>query len=660
MPGTARTSWVRFIWMLVSDVLNPLFAISFALFVSVGYILNLLMPMTIGLWQALLVPCALIPLVWLSAGAYRRWNSDRKSDSSLTWRVLAPAVVPLLVVAPGIFAIVSSPTVQILSHPDLHFGYINQLRFGSTPLENVFVAGHPANYFWLFHAYLAAIIETTSLRAPYVASIVNVLAVFSSFIWIGRTLVMLKLAKPRTLYLGLLIVFVFCSVNITGILSLLSHVANGAYVPGELRLLLLDGSHKHLHSAMNKLANISTMDLGVALFAAAFYSCLRILSGKIELRSLILISAAGILGLATVQIATVYIVATLLGGLLVYAAICLLRSSSKRASVTAFWQALTRQAPMPAIVIYLLISLTLSIPLLRYNLEISYNTRGHTQFQLFDPTNMAMLLGAFALLLPLFALQSLFVIRKGNRYAIFIQLCGVLGLLLGSGLTITIENQYKGLYFLAIVLSISALYALQNLRNSASILWRFIGRTTTIVLLVLVFARIAYVDYTLLNKDRNSPFAGFGYDGNHIIHSEDGAGRFEAFSWIRDNTPADALVIAPLDSFLFASVLPERQFYVKQAQYTFAMNIRDYDRRANQLNKFYRDDASLDDYGFIRRNMARHFPDRSIFAVVKDTEVSRESMAGRGAELVFEGAGDGANVYRLNPDLESWREFGQY
>jgi hypothetical protein len=568
-------------------------------------------------------------------------------------------IVPVLVVAPGLYAIASSPTVQILSHPDLHFGYINQLRYGSTPLENVFIAGHPANYFWLFHAYLAAIIETTNLRAPYVATIVNVMAVFSSFIWIGKSLILLKLAKPRTMYLGILVVFVFCSVNVTGILSLFAHVANDTYVPGDLRLLLLEGAHKHLHSALNKLANISTMDLGVALFAAAFYSCLRILRGGIELRSMVLISACGILGLATVQIATVYIVASLLSSLLAVAAIYLLRSSSKRGDIRDFWQHLSGKIPTPQIAIYLLLSLLLSFPLLKYNFDISYNTRGHTQFELFEATNMAMLFGAFALLLPLFALQSLFVIRKDDRIAAFIQLCGVSGLLMGSGLSITIENQYKGLYFLAIVLSVSALLALKHLQSSQSAVWRYVGRTATIALLLLVFARIVYVDYTLLNKARISPFKGFGYDGNHIIHAGDAAGRFEAFYWIRDHTSSDALVLTPLNSFIFASVLPERQFYVKQAQYTFVMNILDYDRRARQLERFYRNDTGPEDYGYIRRNMARRFPNRPLFAVVKDSEISPESMADRGAELVFEGEADRANVYRLNPDLGIWREYGQ-
>ena len=174
----------------------------------------------------------------------------------------------------------SSPTVQILSHPDLHFGYINQLLYGSTPLENVFVAGYPANYYWLFHAFLAAVVKTTALRAPVVASIVNVLSVVSSFLWIGQILVLLKLGKLRTLSLGLLVVFVFCSVNITGILSLFTHVINGTYEPNNLRLLVLEGGHKHLHSSLNKLANVNSMDLGVSLFAATLYSCIRNSKGQ--------------------------------------------------------------------------------------------------------------------------------------------------------------------------------------------------------------------------------------------------------------------------------------------------------------------------------------------------------------------------------------------
>jgi len=644
---------MRLLTTLILEVLNPLFAISFALFVSVGYILSLLTPVTIGLWQALLVPCTLIPFLWLLAGTVKRSKQSQSHAYRFSWRALLPLIIPILVLAPGIYAIVSSPTVQILSHPDLHFGYINQLLYGSTPLENVFVAGYPANYYWLFHAYLAAVVKTTALRAPYVASIVNVLSVVSSFLWIGQIFVLLKLGKPRSLSLGLLVVFVFCSVNITGILSLFAHLVNGAYEPDNLHLLVLAGGHKHLHSSLNKLANINSMDLGISLFVAVMFCCLKIVKGQIDLRSLVLISACGILGLAVAQLATFYIVVALLGGLAVLTAWNLLRDSQRIETIKDFWhRRLTSQIHPAAIVAYAGFSLALSIPLLKYNYDIAYNTRGHTGFELFNQSNMTMLWAAFALLLPLYLLQWHFVFRRGDQATYFFQISGLLGLLLGSGLTITIDNHYKGFYFLAIVLCISALFALQCLRNSARKSWTFAGRAISSLLLILVILRIIYVDYSLLRRASTNPYRGFAYEDEHIVHDVDKRGRFPAFYWIRDNTPAEALIITPLDGFIFESVLPERQFYVKKAQYVYTVNIADYDRRVRQLSKFYSDDTGPQDYYYISRNIARHFPDRPIYAVVKDSEVSPAVMAGRDAELLFEHQGDGANVYRLYPSTD--------
>ena len=643
---------MRLLTILILEVLNPLFAISFALFVSVGYILTLLMPVTIGLWQALLVPCTLIPFVWLLAGAVKRSEQSQSNAYRFSWRVFLPLVIPILVLAPGLYAILSSPTVQVLSDSDLHFGYINQLLYGSTPLENVFVAGYPADYYWLFHAYLAAVVKTTALRAPYVASIVNILSVFSSFLWIGQILVMLKLGKPRTLTLGLLVVFVFCSVNITGALSLFAHLVNGSFEPDNLRLLVLEGGHKHLHSSLNKLANVNSMDLGVSLFACALFACIKIIKSPIDLRSLILISACGILGLAVMQLAAAYVIVALLGALAILSVWALLRESRRFETLKIFWKQLTKRIRPAVIILYLGFSLVLSIPLLKYNYDIAYNTRGLNSFELLNPNNLAMIWAAFALLLPLYAWQWYFVFRRGDRVAVFIQTSGLLGLLLGASLTITGGNHYKGVYFLAIVLCISALFALRNMRFSESPRWRRVGATITIMLIILVFLRIIYVDISLLNKSITNEYRGFDYEQNHIIHNLDKQARFEAYYWIRDHTSADSLVITPLDSFIFANILPERQFYVKKERNVFTANIADYDKRVRQLNKFYSDDTGLQDYYYISRNIARHFPDRPIYAVVKDSEVSPEVMAGRDAELVFEHQSDGANVYRLYPSTD--------
>lgn len=647
---------MKIVTVFILEVLNPLFAISFALFVSVGYILSLLMPVSIGHWQALLIPSTLIPFGWLLAGAIKRSKHSASNAHSFSLRDFSPLVVPALALAPGLYAIASSPTVQVLSNPDLHYGYINQALHGSTPFENIFVAGFPANYYWLFHAYVAAFTQWTTWPASYIGTIVNVLAVCSSFLWIGQALVILGLAKPRTFTLGLLTTFVFCSLNATGILSLLAHHLTGTYPADDLRILLLDGAHKHLHSTLNKLANINSTDLGISLFAAALYCCLKILKGEIRFRHLVLISACGILGLATAQFATVYIVVTLLGGLLVTGAAHLLGAQEKRGHIGTFWHKVTGEISETTILIFLAASLILSVPLLQYNFDMSYNTRHLGGFALFNQSNMGMLWGAFALLLPLYLLQWLFVLRRRERLAGFIQISAALGLLLGSGLTVTQATQHKGIYSLALLMGISALLALRSLFASERRPWRSAGRAIALCLFALVFLRVAYVNYALLNRSQTLKYSGFAYDGSHIIHTVDKAGRFPAYYWIRDNSPADALVITPLDSFIFASVLPERQFYVKKAQYTYTTGINDYDRRVRQLDKFYRDETGPAEYHYMSRNIASNFPDRPIYAVVKDSEVSPEVMAGRDAELVFEHEGDGANVYRLYPSADPPQE----
>ena len=52
MTKAKVSAGAQFAAVLIIDVLNPLFMISLGLFVSIGYILTLLMPVTIDIWQA--------------------------------------------------------------------------------------------------------------------------------------------------------------------------------------------------------------------------------------------------------------------------------------------------------------------------------------------------------------------------------------------------------------------------------------------------------------------------------------------------------------------------------------------------------------------------------------------------------------------------------
>ena len=643
--------------ILLADIIIPLWVISFALFVSVGNILTQFIRLRIENWATLLLFATLLPLVCLAIRARGKFQRDEYGTVNVSWRVILPIVIPFLVLAPGLLAIVSSPTMQVMNHPDIHFGYIYQLTYNATPTENVFLAGYPANYYWLWHAYIAAIGKLTTFKASHVASVLNVVSILLSLLWIGQALTRLRLGKPRTVHLGLLIMFVYASVNMTGIISLITSVIDETFVLDDTSILLFDGASRYLHNSLTKIININTTNVGIAAFAAVFYICMRMLSGKIDLLSLVCISAWGIIGLACLPITTMYIVVVLLGGFVATGCFILLRQSEKVGYILACWLVLQRQISRRLILVWFFVSLILSLPLLKYISDAAYNLRDGFGFELLNPYNIGMINGALIFLLPLFLANFIVLKRRDDLLHLFVQLAGSIGLLLASSFVAHYDKiQHKGIYYLTILIAISALHVLQSMRNGASRLWRIAGKWILVAFLVLTFARIAYIEYYLIDRARRESFAGFDYYGNHIIHLDDSDNRYEAYYWIRDNAPTDAVIITPLDSFMFANVLLERRLYIKREQLYYTANISNYHLRVRQLDAFYRNDTGPEEYQYMSRNLARRFPDRPFFAVVKDSEVSPEVMKGRDADLVFEHPADGANVYRLHPKPDAPQE----
>ncbi len=642
---------VRLIAVLITDVLNPLFVISLALFASIGYILTLLMPVTIEIWQAALWVCTLIPLMGLSAGVYARWQQGVYVKSRASRRMILP-VIPLLVLAPSVLAVLSSPVLQISYHGDIHSAHIHQLLYGSTPIDNVYIPAYPPNYYWLYHAYLAAIARMTSLGPPFVAALVNAAAVFSSLLWIAQTLVMLKLGRRRALYLGALVLLVYCALNIAGILNLLTHLGDEK-IPYTLRATLLEGADSRLHSVLVKVLNFASMGVGIAIFSAAWCTCVKIVKHNVDLMSLVLVSACGMAALAVREIAALYIAAALLGGLAVTDGICLIGRPGKAARILAFWHELKSRVSPTMLLLWFAISLVLSIPLLKYSLDIvsGWHNGRPFDFPIGVPgsANISMIAAAVLLLIPLFILQCVFVWRKRNHEQYFIQISCLIALLLTAALELPGRNQYKGVYFLTMLMAVSALFALQTMQNSDKKRWRQVGWMIQALLLMLVFSQVIYVNCYYIDRAR-FPRYELQYDGAHVVIDGFDEGHSSASSWIRENTPSDAAVIAPLNSFTHLNVLYERLPYFLQSLSGLARRIPGYDKRARELKLFYNQESTIEDYRIVQENMLRHFPGRAMYAIVKDEEVSPAVMRQRGARLVYEHAGDGANVYWLNPE----------
>ena len=520
MTKAKVSAGAQFAAVLTTDVLNPLFMISLALFVSLGYILTLLMPVTIDIWQAVFWVSALIPFIGLSARFYAKRKQGVYAKSRPSWRMALP-FIPLLVLAPMLYAEFSLPGLQVSAHADIRLGYTHQLLYGSTPVENIFAAGHPATYYWLYYAYMAAVAKITSLHPLQATEIVSITAIFSGLLWIAQTLIVLKLAKPRTVYLGVAVILVYFAVNITGILTLTAYLADGNAIPDggsirAIRITLLEGADRRLHSVLIKVFNASTMTPSLTAFCALLYICVKMLKGKIDLLALILVSACGIATLAIRVDITLYIVAALLGGLAVTGGICLIGRTSKVERIRTFWHQASHEVSPSAWLLWLIISLALSIPLLKYNLDISAGLPG-LEFDLFNAANIRMIVAAVLPLIPLFALQCVLAWQKRDRAQCFIQISFLILFLLTSSLLLPDNNQYKGVYLLAIFIAVSALFALQRLQQSSRIAWRRAGWLIAAAWFILVVLQIMYSSYhawsrateSILYRDYETNGAGF-------------------------------------------------------------------------------------------------------------------------------------------------------
>ena len=635
----------RLIASLIVDILNPLFLTSLALFSGVGYILTLLMPVAIGHWQTLFWLTLLAPFVFLARNARVNWKRNEYRDP--TWRVLLP-IVPLLVVTPAVWAEFTSPTLQVMHHGDIHIGYIHQLLYETTPIDNVFMVGFPANYYWLYHAYLATIVKITNFSPASASSIVNVTAIFSSLIWLGQTLKLLRLGKSRTVMLGLMILLVYFSVNLTSTPTLLAHYFKGTYSPYAFDIMRLPGADERLHSVMGKVMNFTSVTLGIMTFTAALYASVQLVKDKITVLALVTVSAGGIAALAVREIAALYIVIVLLGGLTVFAVNDWIRDPDKNMWISRKWRALTEDISPRLLLIWLAVSLVLSLPLIKYNLDIVGSFSAGRPFGL-SSTNIRTIVAALLLLLPLFLLQLIFLWRARDRGQSFVALCGFIALLPTTFMTLPDHNQYKGVYFLGMLMALSALFALRTMQQHKSVRWRGFGKTIAILLYILVLSQIIYVSSSYVNRAGNYAAKGYTFNGAHLEHTSDVDGRLAAYLWIREHTPVNALVVLPIIPSKYSNLFHERMLYVRLLQLHFKSSILAYNERVRDLELIYSEDTSRNDFRILIEDMERELPGRPFYAVVKDTEVRPAVMAERGAELVFEHEADGADVYKLNP-----------
>ena len=630
-----------FAWQLISivvvDILNPLLLISLALFVSVGYILTLIMPVNIDIWAALLWASVLLPLIPLSLRARQRWRLKPSHHESQPWRRLVPAL-PLLILLPSVVAILGSPTLNTIAHADLYFVFVNQLYHGIAPPEHILLPGFPANHYWLFHAYIAALVRATSSDTYSSLNVLNIIYIFSSLLWLAKTLVALGLGKPRTIYLGVLVLFVFGSVNLTGIVSVLSYVVQGTHESGGLDKMLLPGADRRLHSVYPKVFHASGMTPGVMAFTAALYCCVCTLKTKPKLFTLILVSSCGMASLGAMPVIVVYIVFALLGGAALTALIAHLTANG-RSMPAASEVASTIIAIGPAkLVFWFVTSLALSLPLVQYVRDLTYNFQAEMRFAPFNEVNIKMTLAALPLLLPFFILLLLYNVRRRRYDYYFLWISAAVGLIIALGIQLPDFNQYKLYYLLAMLMGFAALLVLREMNRRGDRVLPTLARALLTALLALSFCNLLYAQYHIVDRavwqyDR------VGYHGVSVEANDvnDFGARIPAYYWIRDNSPNNAVVLVSPKYGRHASLFHERLNYVRKEKIlSLPRTCRSICPALEELKDFYHSATSTDEYQTILDSMQQQLPGRALYAVVRDDELDAETMAQRGAQRVFQ------------------------
>ena len=638
------SAW-RLLVGLFAEVLSPLLVIWLALFLCFGYILTLLMSVRIAHWTALLGATLLLSLAGLLLRFWQIWRADAYASLKFEARALLP-LLPLLIFLPLFHAELSSPTLQIMGHLDIHAGYVNQLRFGTAPPENVFVAGHPANYYWLFHAPLAALVSLTGLPSPLLSSLLNIAAIIISFLLLADILVTLDLAQRRTLWLGFAIVLVYCALNILGPPTLLGRLLAGdTDVNVTQRLMLLPGADRRLHDVMSKLLNFNSMAVATLCFISTLHVCLRFLHDRLDRLGLILFSACTALCLAIRPEAALYIVVALLGGLAVAG---LSLRFDKRANPLILVAATIRRLQPRFLVLWLVASAFLTLPLLHYLFDFASNHEANIWIEPTSYYNVLMLLAALQLFLPLFLLQTWFAWRDRRWMIWFLQGSGMIALALAAVLRLPDYGQYKFVFFLSILFALSGLLALKNLAMRAGRRLSIAARLLTICLVALAFAKIAIVK---VGNDIDAAGREFAYDGNHILFLDGYSSpeRFAAYTWIREHTPYAAVVVVPPYLDIYEYALFERQIYARDRHNHYTRYIADWYERNDHLLQLYGYEPVKQSYSDLFAAMRAQLPGRDLYVVLADSDVAPAVLAGAGAQLMYEDDQDGAHVYLLNP-----------
>lgn len=438
-------------------------------------------------------------------------------------------LVPLFVLGPGLYALVASERIQMSFHGWLHSAYVYQIDGGALPPDNPLMPGTGANEYWLWHALVSGLGSLLGGTAPpQAAGLLNVAALIVSIWATGRLIAHLGLRPQNELSAGVAVCFVLFGANLMGVVHGLMDGFGGmgsSRFP-ELGPLLLHGSDRSA-GLFAKFLNFNGFPVGVSFFLIALAGGVSMLT-KGAARGRLIVFLVGLFGAMAFHAATgIFAVAVL-----------------PVAVVTAWF--LTRPRPK-----WLLTGTETAIifgsgavlfgALVYYLISIAAAFDVGVRVTLMSGDNWLRTFGVLYPLLPLFVWGAVASARRRDPGFVMLTIVALGGVAMALALELPGENQYKFDYLAGIPMGLISLHALSEWKGTPG--WprksalAVAATGAALVLANQVAIGVAYLSSDWFGEDS------IVYEGNSVVSM---GPRGAEWRWIDDNTPYDAILVAPL------------------------------------------------------------------------------------------------------------------
>ena len=639
---------------LIFNRILPLLTFFPVVFALVGYLVSLVLPISIELWEMIfflsIVFC--LGILTLSKTVFSRSQSESNLPS---WRVILLLILPMLVLLPSLYATLVDTSVQTTVHADFHTSLINQIMQGTFPPVNPQIPDLPIGYYWLYHSLLAVPNHFFALAAPMVSSCLNLISLVCSLLWVGLVVEELGFESKRPFLLGSMVIVILFSGNLFGVFHAWESIIPDIFAFNKQRAMVLAGDER-LYGLWVKYLHFNSVPLSLLYFVSGLLAVVRLAKGKLQISTLYLLTFS-VVGGIIFQLGTgfFFIMTTFPALGLIY----LLHrvQNLARFSIPLFIQAIiadvqatfatyrASQIILAMAGLVFLLGTTLIV-----GLRVLSLFPGATRFSLTSQFNFDSVFGMNYPLLPFFLITGGLAIRKNDRLSQFFVIATLIGIVVSYTFILSDNNQYKFVLLTSILMggtTCRAFYWLIIEAQSKRI--RQVGRGLFIIVMTLIWVNITLISMSFFLKSLNGKQS-YSYDGRYIMRND--SEYKDTFIWIRDHTPTDTLVIQPLEMEAFyTAMFTERLPYLGVYQFEFSKGIAEYDDRLAALDAFYNPASTINQRIEAVRKFRAIESDRSlILAVPNAIDIPSEQILNLGFSPAYEA--DNTSLYWLRQNGE--------